>query len=459
MSITGSEEEISYFLGIEGEQLGPFSEAEVLEKIQRGQISRESLVWWEGQADWLEISKVETFGNWFKRPIPPPPAPAPNPKPPTRTTPSTKNDYKPDSMATYLPSGKELVPVYSHEESTFTSPPVVSSRLAVIALVIVFLGFVTWGFLRFTTPSNAPIAKPKISNKEQIRIKRKKLLSDASSSLMLSPQNAITSLTELTNQDVTDEVGREAADLLITYYRQNKMYAPAGHLLLKLGKIAEAAKTFGMDPNSASEAESSYFKAFEAHPGKEGANYLMEDIKILLGPLNNRALAINRIELFEKTFPGLIHPFSYYLLPTDQKIKNIFSRFSYTFVESLLAHMAEEFPNLTLMERPIVEIKRDAAGKLRLIGRYKGALALSTDKLSGIYFLYWFIDNQWVLVDTNLTSDRQIFAATTRKKYELNTFTDSQLLDFLEREFKKLHPSQGLHEAPIVNRPATKPAS
>ena len=312
MSITGSGEEISYFLGIEGEQLGPFSEAEVLEKIQTGQISKESLVWWEGQADWLEISKVDPFGAWFNAPPTPiaqksPPLTGSSVSPKTPSTAPSTEQY--DWVATYLRSGKELAPIYSTEESTFTSPQVVSSRIAVIALVFVFLGFVTWGVLKFTTPSKAPVAKQKISNKEQTRLKRKKLLSDAASSLVLSPQTAVNSLLELTNQDITDEVGQEAAELLLSHYRKNQMFGQAGNLLLKLGKFSEAAKTFGMDPNSASEAEAAYFKAFQTHQGKEGADYLTEDIKLLLGPLNNRALAISRIELFEKTFFLLLRIF------------------------------------------------------------------------------------------------------------------------------------------------------
>jgi hypothetical protein len=50
-----------FYLGINGEQAGPFSEEEVRAKMQAGEVSSESLVWYEGLAEWQPIGSVTYF--------------------------------------------------------------------------------------------------------------------------------------------------------------------------------------------------------------------------------------------------------------------------------------------------------------------------------------------------------------------------------------------------------------
>jgi hypothetical protein len=78
--------------------------------------------------------------------------------------------------------------------------------------------------------------------------------------------------------------------------------------------------------------------------------------------------------------------------------------------------------------------------------------------MKGIFFLYWLVDNQWLLVDTNLTTDRQRFAAATRKKYEGAVLQPGQMLTYLESQFKQLYPNQGLHEMILAEpKPSKSP--
>ncbi len=49
-----------FYLGIEGEQTGPFSEGDVLQKIEEGQVTAETLIWSDGMADWLPITSLKS---------------------------------------------------------------------------------------------------------------------------------------------------------------------------------------------------------------------------------------------------------------------------------------------------------------------------------------------------------------------------------------------------------------
>lgn len=54
-----------YFLGIGGEQSGPLSESEVIQKIRNGEIPSDSLVWFEGLAEWQAIDTIPAFREAF----------------------------------------------------------------------------------------------------------------------------------------------------------------------------------------------------------------------------------------------------------------------------------------------------------------------------------------------------------------------------------------------------------
>ena len=77
-------------------QAGPFSEAEIRAQLSAGTITRETLVWWDGQADWKPLGQtqlgspaVQTATREIPRVPAPPPgvAPMPGALPPVSSTP------------------------------------------------------------------------------------------------------------------------------------------------------------------------------------------------------------------------------------------------------------------------------------------------------------------------------------------------------------------------------------
>src|SRR5215468_3720037 len=48
---------------VEGEQVGPISEADVRARVERGEIRSDTYIWKEGFADWLKLSTVPEFAD------------------------------------------------------------------------------------------------------------------------------------------------------------------------------------------------------------------------------------------------------------------------------------------------------------------------------------------------------------------------------------------------------------
>jgi len=63
--------QIKYFAVIKGQQSGPFSMEDVKQKISAGEITRDSLVWTEGMANWEPASSRADINGMFA-PVPPP---------------------------------------------------------------------------------------------------------------------------------------------------------------------------------------------------------------------------------------------------------------------------------------------------------------------------------------------------------------------------------------------------
>jgi hypothetical protein len=49
---------MNIFIHRDGQQLGPFGEAEVKSQLTAGTISRQDLAWWEGQAGWVPLEQA-----------------------------------------------------------------------------------------------------------------------------------------------------------------------------------------------------------------------------------------------------------------------------------------------------------------------------------------------------------------------------------------------------------------
>ncbi len=69
-------DERNWFAAVKGNQQGPYTEAEVLEKIRQGALGREAHVYREGMGDWAPIGRRSEFAAAFRAAPTPPPPPA-----------------------------------------------------------------------------------------------------------------------------------------------------------------------------------------------------------------------------------------------------------------------------------------------------------------------------------------------------------------------------------------------
>ena len=70
-------EEPTWYVGIGDEQIGPLTETQLSERWDRGDVSEQSLVWREGQADWLELELVMDLRHFVRAKLGMPEARAP----------------------------------------------------------------------------------------------------------------------------------------------------------------------------------------------------------------------------------------------------------------------------------------------------------------------------------------------------------------------------------------------
>lgn len=61
----------TWYIGMNGEQQGPFNEAQVEKLIRAGSTTAATYVWRDGMVDWLEIGAVEVFKHHFGHHNPP----------------------------------------------------------------------------------------------------------------------------------------------------------------------------------------------------------------------------------------------------------------------------------------------------------------------------------------------------------------------------------------------------
>lgn len=435
----------AYFLGFEGEQTGPYSFADIMSQISQGKLNPETLIWWEGQSDWQIISTTSPFNAEFKKlASSPPPITPPTFIPSSKPASSSKSTW----LATYAKPGTIPIPVYIKKESSFAQAVVIPIKWSLSLVGIGVVGLLAWLVLSFLAPKKE--TKPQLSRtsqKQKTILARKKDLAEASSGLILEPAKSVQTLNRLIDENPSDETSKEAIEILLDHYAKTSSYSAAGQLYLKMKDPLKAAEVFLKDPGLALQAEKALFQAYEQATGKSKADLLLRDIQVLIKPLQNINLAKERIGLFEQNFPALPHPFSFYQLNTTEQINILFPNISEAFSQMLEAHIQEEFPQLALLVKPKTEVKRDASNRWRLIGSYRGDISLRNDRLKNVYFIYWLVDNQWILVDTNLTPERSKFAAEARKRYQSSVYTSETLLGTLESVFKQKFPALSLHES------------
>lgn len=66
---------IQFFVVVQGQQAGPFNEFTLRQMIQQNSLTRESLVWRQGMANWSQASTVAEVAGLFAQTPPPPPPP------------------------------------------------------------------------------------------------------------------------------------------------------------------------------------------------------------------------------------------------------------------------------------------------------------------------------------------------------------------------------------------------
>jgi len=477
-----------FFLGVGGNQTGPFTEEEVKEQIRQKVVPSDALVWYEGLPDWQPISSIEYFAEDFG-------GSAPEPRAKASTTPGGFKplDEEPESADTggdddgpapiqtgakrkkargkgaagdysTFASGDRVATVFS-DEGAFSGSGKKTNKVGLLFMLLVVSVGGGGFYLHSTgqllpmlgmeepaafvppkaTPGAAATAAAEKGNREA-RARR------ALSELLLKSDESIRILTEVARENPDDGIGNEAIRSLVDYFKQRKRMGDAGRLLMETKRPKEAAEFFLAEPPSYEEAEPALFAAYATTTEPSRREFLVKDINLLLGPLKNLALATERIKLLEKDFPRERHPFGYYLKTPDQKIADLFQRISFHFVQSLLAHLMSEMPQINFVSRPLVEIKKDKKGGYRVVGSYKGDINLSQDNLKGIRFTFWLFNEQWAVVDTNLTIERERFSRQERKRREGEVLPADKMLSYMEETFKTLFPSSALHETVAADK-------
>lgn len=437
------QDKVQYFLGIDGEQVGPLSKEEVLQKIYLKEVQETDMIWWEGEEEWFALwetdlyKKRETFWEEMK----PEPAPEPKVEPiralepleekaPERKHPKIGGDVESvlsgmssiENHPTFSRDNK-LEPVFKMSKVPHRSTEDYLFRLLVVVVVLAVAGALF--YIKFSSVE-APSAKEP-TQKIKARL-------------------SVSELQNLIKKDPNDAVAKQAIEQLTSFYRTNQRYGEAGRLMLQINRPDEAVKYFSLDPSLSAENEKASWEAYNRAEGEERKKYLLLNIKLLLDPLKNLPRAVERIKMFESEFPKSSHPYGYYLKGTDEKISDLFSRTSFYFVQNLISYLNSELPQLKLAGRPLVEIKKSKAQMYKIVGSYKGEVTLNRDKLKGVFFDFWFANESWHIVDTNLTKERQTDALKERAKLSSISVSGEVLLQYMENVFRAQFPRVALHE-------------
>lgn len=451
-----------YFLGIAGKQIGPLNEAEVLRRIKTGSLNHETLIWHEGMEAWGPITSLANFDAALKT-FESTKAEVSNPRPksePQKVSENVKKSKGPAKAAheesnQFLGDDKSVSIVFSESEGrlgdqSFVTDRIVKVLAGLVTLIVLVSGYFFVQSYLAESRGEALRAKgaPSIGDSRQTQ------LGKATSELLLDPQNSEATLLNLIRSNSIDAVAQEATKTLEEHYSRNQKFVEAGRLMMLMKKPSEAAAYFIKSPNGKTEAETAFFEAYQAAKEPEvKKSYLLEDIKILLTMDGRTPTAVERIRQFEQEFPGVPHPYAYYLKTVDDKISDIFSRISFHFVQGLMAYIEAELPQINLMDRPLVEVKRDKNNLYKVVGTYKGEILLNKDRLEKIQFLFWLNGDRWSLVDTNLTRERKKWAEQERLKLKDVGISGDQMVKNLENTFHTKFPNAALHEKDLLRSP------
>jgi len=435
-------DEKKFYLGIGGKQEGPFSESEIWAKIKSGEIPDTTPAWYDGLADWQPVNQVAPFNQ-------PPPTVTSKPAVPRIVPRKKKENSEEDANPTFV-DGSEADPVFNKKEAIFSRRSILEAygKHMVLGLILtLFVGAVYYVFVagediieqvQNATKPRKPVAAPDT---------REARVGKALSELLLNPQGATATLRQAWVENPQDEIGKKAFATLLDFYA-NRSPHEAGKLLMENKQPEEAAKYFLSEPPSYSEAAQAYGQAAEVttDSAKKTAFYL-DEIRLLLGPGNAKEQALEKLQAFEKRYPGVPHSFRYYLKTPNQKIQDIFERISFYFVQSLLGYLDTEFKQIKMVTRPKIEVRQEK-DRYRVTGSYTGEIILNRDRLSNIKLIFWLVKENWVLVETNLTEQREKWAKGEKQKHQAANLSADEMLTYLETIFRTQFPKIALHERP-----------
>ncbi len=410
-----------FFLGIGGQQSGPYSEQDVLDKITAGEARPDTLVWYEGLGEWQRVDTIAYFQKAFQK------------------------DAGGDAAGPKRTSGDEpLRPVFSSNEAVFFRRR--GPRPQVLAIGLVLVGVAAAAAWYLTDEESSMQLPRDTAFTRSAPTSRPARLAKADSDYLLNPVVIPDEFMKLIQEDGSDEVAKKAASQLETIYRKKRRFRELGDLYLAMGRPWDAVQPY-VEENNYPAAERAAYQAFEKSTDAQvRQKMLVKSIELLTGPMRNADLALPRIQMLEKTFPSSPHPYGYYTLSKEKKLADVFERTSFFFVESLIAHMKSDFPQVRLAGRPVVSVFKEGANHYRVAGTYKGDVNLSTDRLKNIRFEYWLVSNDWTLVSTNITAERQAWAKNNRGRQRESTISGEQLLAYFEGVMRAQFPKLGLHE-------------
>lgn len=423
--------EKKYFLGIGGEQSGPFSESEVNDKITSGQAKADTLIWYEGLGEWQRVDAIAFFqANFTKN------------KPAGGVGLAKPMGASGASAASSSESEVELRPIFSSEEAVFYKRRGPSPVLLVAGALVLFLG---GGLFWYLDSGEEDFQVRRLAHQIDLTT-RSARYQKAESDYLLNPSVVPEDFHKLITENAKDDFGMKSIASLEAIYKKKHRLRELADLYLKVGRFADAVAPL-LEEKAYPEANQAATQAYNASTEKAvRRKMLTTSIEVLTGRLQDLPAAIAKINQLEKEFPNEPNPFSYYLLSDEKKMADLFNRTSYFFVESLLAHLKAEFPELKLATRPVVSIVREPSSRYRIAGSYKGEVQLKLDKLRGIRFEYWLVGSEWYLVSTNVTAARADWARGNRTKYQSQTLASQGMLGYLEGVMRTQFPQLGLHE-------------
>ena len=451
-----AQNQVEYFLGVDGEQKGPFSWDQVFEMLQNQEVSQDTPIWSAGMADWQVIGSLDAFKG-------------PPEKQSAQTVMEPRATVKPQELpvspvrAVLNPSQEssssdDFEPIFS-QEIHFAPPGGASSRVKLyVGIAIAFAlggGFYLWNsFINQIPQASDGTANLDASSGRNKKAQPRKIeLSALMTGFHQKPEESIPKLIEFIKANPKDNESLEALTIILSFYKQKQMNNEAGELLLISQRPKEALEFYLKEPPNYQGLDKSYEMAVTMAAGEEKKSLLLKQIDLEINKLNKLDEALVKIKQLEKEFPGVQHPYLFYFKSVDEKIADLFSRVSFNFSESLNTFIRNELGSITFEKKPIVQILKEKSGSYRISAVYKGNIDLRNDRIPNVFFVFWFWNDQWVIVDTNLTKERSKFAKEDQKRHTSEMYSAPTLLAYLENLFRSNFPGKSLHDSVSVSKP------